>query len=146
MVVRSRNGGPRRWRAFSAASRPVCGETPEAFTAAARPGGVGLMADWREVPDTEASRIPSASAGRKFLRTSAQTALSDDAGGRGEGVQLADLAYRSMAEQRVDGVAGLEAVTATAAEQLEVMLQARPNPTAPKFPAQGYWPRWTGEG
>src|SRR5262245_40643148 len=32
--------------------------TPEAFTAAARPGGVDLMAHWQEVPDTPGNKNP----------------------------------------------------------------------------------------
>ena len=86
-----------RFRCFTQSAA----ETPEAFILAARPGGVDLMAHWQEVPETPAARIPSASAGRRSCGTSAEDApylptLVEGA----KAVQLADLAYRSMAEQR----------------------------------------------
>src|SRR5215475_14360866 len=77
-------------------------ETPEAFTAAARPGGVDLMAPWREqAPGPEANKSPFRHCWEDFLRHFAEDApylptLVEGA----KAVQLADLAYRSMAEQR----------------------------------------------
>ena len=79
-------------------------QTPEAFIKAARPGGVDLMADWTEVPDTSQD-TPQANPFRQcwelFLRHVAEDApylptLVEGA----KAVQLADLAYRSVAEQR----------------------------------------------
>ena len=43
-----------RFRCFTQSAA----ETPEAFTAAARPGGVDLMAHWQEVPDAGPHREP----------------------------------------------------------------------------------------
>ena len=77
-------------------------ETPEAFTAAARPGGVDLMAPWREqAPGPEANKGPFRHCWEDFLRHFAEDApylptLVEGA----KAVQLADLAYRSVAEQR----------------------------------------------
>src|SRR5476649_1357789 len=75
-------------------------DTPEAFIKAARPGGVDLMADWKEVPDT-ATKPPFRQCWELFLRHVAEDApylptLVEGA----KAVQLADLAYRSVAEQR----------------------------------------------
>jgi len=86
-----------RFRCFTQSAA----ETPEAFTAAARPGGVDLMADWREVPDAEASKNPFRQCWETFLRHVGEDApylptLVEGA----KAVQLADVAYRSMAEQR----------------------------------------------
>jgi predicted dehydrogenase len=74
--------------------------TPEAFIKAAVPGGVDLMADWKEVPPTP-GHGPFRQCWENFLR---------HVGGEGpylptlvegaKAVQLADLAYRSVAEQR----------------------------------------------
>ncbi len=74
--------------------------TPEAFTAAARPGGVDLMAHWTEVPDTPAKN-PFRQCWEIFLRHVGEDApylptLVEGA----KAVQLADLAYRSVAERR----------------------------------------------
>jgi predicted dehydrogenase len=76
-------------------------DTPEAFTAAARPGGVDLMAHWKEVPDDGTSKNPFRQCWEAFLRHLAEDApylptLVEGA----KAVQLGDLAYRSMAEQR----------------------------------------------
>jgi predicted dehydrogenase len=75
--------------------------TPEAFIRAARPGGVDLEAHWEEVPDTVDRLPPFRQCWENFLR---------HVGGEGpylptlvegaKAVQLADLAYRSVAEQR----------------------------------------------
>ena len=75
-------------------------ETPEAFIKAARPGGVDLMADWKEVPEVSA-KSPFRQCWELFLRHVAEGApylptLVEGA----KAVQLADLSYRSMAEQR----------------------------------------------
>ena len=83
-------------------------ETPEAFTAAARPGGVDLMAPWREVPDTGPHKNPFRQCWEAFLRHLAEDApylptLVEGA----KAVQLADLAYRSVAEQKWMEVADL---------------------------------------
>jgi predicted dehydrogenase len=77
-------------------------DTPEAFTAAARPGGMDLMAHWREeTPGPEAIKTPFRQCWEAFLRHVAEDApylptLVEGA----KAVQLADLAYRSAAEQR----------------------------------------------
>ncbi|HZQ00083.1 MAG TPA: Gfo/Idh/MocA family oxidoreductase [Reyranella sp.] len=75
-------------------------DTPEAFIKAAVPGGVDLMADWKEVKPTRAHG-PFRQCWENFLR---------HVGGEGpylptlvegaKAVQLADLAYRSVAEKR----------------------------------------------
>ena len=75
--------------------------TPEAFTAAARPGGVDLMAHWQEVPDTPGTKNPFRQCWEIFLRHVGEDApylptLVEGA----KAVQLADLAYRSVAEKR----------------------------------------------
>jgi predicted dehydrogenase len=75
--------------------------TPEAFTMAARPGGVDLMAHWQEVPETPGNKNPFRQCWETFLRHVAEDApylptLVEGA----KAVQLADLAYRSTAEQR----------------------------------------------
>jgi predicted dehydrogenase len=75
--------------------------TPEAFTAAARPGGVDLMAYWQEVPETPSPLNPFRQCWEAFLRHVAEDApylptLVEGA----KAVQLADLAYQSVAEQR----------------------------------------------
>ena len=94
-----------RFRCFtqSAAS------TPEAFTAAARPGGVDLMAHWQEVPDTPGIKNPFRQCWELFLRHVVEDApylptLVEGA----KAVQLADLAYRSVAEQRWMNVPALK--------------------------------------
>ena len=74
--------------------------TPEAFTAAAKPGGVDLMAHWQEMPDTPAKN-PFRQCWEIFLRHVGEDApylptLVEGA----KAVQLADLAYRSVAEKR----------------------------------------------
>jgi predicted dehydrogenase len=86
-----------RFRCFTQSAA----ETPEAFTAAARPGGVDLMAHWTEVPDDGNTKNPFRQCWEAFLRHTADDApylptLVEGA----KAVQLADLAYRSMAEQR----------------------------------------------
>jgi predicted dehydrogenase len=75
-------------------------ETPEAFIKAARPGGVDLMADWKEVPEVS-EKTPFRQCWELFLRHVAEDAhylptLVEGA----KAVQLADLSYHSVAEQR----------------------------------------------
>jgi predicted dehydrogenase len=75
--------------------------TPEAFIKAARPGGVDLQAHWEEVPDTVDMAPPFRQCWEIFLRHVAEDApylptLVEGA----KAVQLADLSYRSVAEQR----------------------------------------------
>ena len=57
-----------RFRCFTQSAA----ETPEAFIKAARPGGVDLMAHWKEVPDPPGTKILSASAGKRSCGTSAR--------------------------------------------------------------------------
>jgi predicted dehydrogenase len=79
--------------------------TPEAFTRAARSGGVDLMAHWQEVPDTVDRAPPFRQCWENFLRHVGEEVGE---GGRylptlvegAKAVQLADLAYRSVKEQR----------------------------------------------
>ena len=75
--------------------------TPEAFFGAARPGGMDFAAQWQEVPDTMPVKNPFRQCWEAFLRHVAEEApylptLVEGA----KAVQLADLAYRSVAEQR----------------------------------------------
>jgi predicted dehydrogenase len=75
--------------------------TPEAFIRAARPGGVDLEAHWEEVPDTIDMLPPFRQCWENFLRHVGEDGpylptLVEGA----KAVQLADLAYRSVAEQR----------------------------------------------
>jgi predicted dehydrogenase len=75
--------------------------TPEAFIRAARPGGVDLEAHWEEVPDTTDMLPPFRQCWENFLRHVGEDGpylptLVEGA----KAVQLADLAYRSVAEQR----------------------------------------------
>ena len=86
-----------RFRCFTQSAA----DTPEAFIKAARPGGVDLMADWKEVPDAGDNKGPFRQCWEAFLRHVGEDApylptLVEGA----KAVQLADLAYRSMAEQR----------------------------------------------
>ena len=75
-------------------------ETPEAFIQAAKPGGVDLMAHWKEVPIAPA-HSPFRQCWEAFLRHVAEDApyLPNLVEGA-KAVQLADLAYRSVAERR----------------------------------------------
>jgi predicted dehydrogenase len=75
-------------------------QTPEAFIKAARPGGVDLMADWQEVTETQAKN-PFRQCWEAFLHHVGDNGpylptLIEGA----KAVQLADLAYRSVGEQR----------------------------------------------
>jgi predicted dehydrogenase len=75
--------------------------TPEAFIKAARPGGVDLQAHWEEVPDTVDMAPPFRQCWEIFLRHVGEDApylptLVEGA----KAVQLADLAYKSVDEQR----------------------------------------------
>ena len=86
-----------RFRCFTQSAA----ETPEAFTAAARPGGVDLMAHWQEVPDAGPHRNPFRQCWEGFLRHLAEdTPYLPTLVEGAKAVQLADLAYRSMAERR----------------------------------------------
>jgi predicted dehydrogenase len=86
-----------RFRCFTQAAV----NTPEAFFGAARPGGMDLAAQWQEVPDTLPTSNPFRQCWEAFLRHVAEDApyiptLVEGA----KAVQLADLAYRSVAESR----------------------------------------------
>src|SRR5260221_3251356 len=86
-----------RFRCFTQSAA----ETPEAFTLAARPGGVDLMAHWKEGPDAPGNKNPFRQCWEAFLLHVGQDGpylptLVEGA----KAVQLADLSYRSAAEQR----------------------------------------------
>ncbi len=75
--------------------------TPEAFIKAAAPGGVDLQAHWQDVPDAIATKPPFRQCWELFLRHVGEDApyvptLVEGA----KAVQLAETAYRSVAEQR----------------------------------------------
>ena len=75
--------------------------TPEAFFGANQPGGMDFMAQWQEVPDAIPVGPPFRQCWEAFLRHVAEDApyvptLLEGA----KAVQLADLAYRSVAEHR----------------------------------------------
>ena len=75
--------------------------TPEAFFGPNRPGGMDFLAQWQEVPDTLQGGNPFRQCWEAFLRHVAEDApyvptLVEGA----KAVQLADLAYRSVAEGR----------------------------------------------
>ena len=75
--------------------------TPEAFFGGARPVGMNFMEQWQEVPDTFPTANPFRQCWEAFLRHVAEDApyiptLVEGA----KAVQLADLAYRSVAERR----------------------------------------------
>jgi predicted dehydrogenase len=75
-------------------------QTPEAFIKAAQPGGVDLMADWHEVTEPQA-KTPFRHCWEAFLHHVGEDGpyLPNLVEGA-KAVQLADLAYRSVAEQR----------------------------------------------
>jgi predicted dehydrogenase len=75
--------------------------TPEVFFGAARLGGMDFAAHWQEVPDTMPAANPFRQCWEAYLRHVAEDApyvptLVEGA----KAVQLADLAYRSVAERR----------------------------------------------
>lgn len=75
--------------------------TPDTFFGAARPGGMDFAAQWQEVPDPRPPAPPFRQCWENFLRHFAEDApfrptLVDGA----KAVQMADMAYRSVAEQR----------------------------------------------
>jgi predicted dehydrogenase len=75
--------------------------TPEAFFGGGRPSGMDFFAQWQEVPDTLPGENPFRQCWEAFLRHVAEDApyiptLVEGA----KAVQLADLAYRSVAEGR----------------------------------------------
>jgi predicted dehydrogenase len=75
--------------------------TPEAFIKAARPGGVDLQAHWEEVPDTIDLKPPFRQLWENFLRHVGEDApLVPTLVEGAKAVQLADLAYKSVAERR----------------------------------------------
>lgn len=75
--------------------------TPEAFIKAARPGGVDLQAHWEEVPDTFEHKPPFRQLWENFLRHVGEDApLVPTLVEGAKAVQLADLAYKSVAERR----------------------------------------------
>jgi len=86
-----------RFRCFTQAAV----NTPEAFFGAAQPGGMDFTAQWQEVPDTMPAANPFRQCWEAFLRHVAEDApyvptLVEGA----KAVQLADLAYQSVAEGR----------------------------------------------
>jgi predicted dehydrogenase len=86
-----------RFRCFTQAAV----NTPEAFFGAARPGGMDFPVQWQEVPDTLPTSNPFRQCWEAFLRHVSEDApyiptLLEGA----KAVQLADLAYRSVAEAR----------------------------------------------
>jgi predicted dehydrogenase len=75
--------------------------TPEVFFGAARPGGMDFTSQWLEVPDTLPTANPFRQCWEAFLKHVADDApyvptLVEGA----KAVQLADLAYRSVAERQ----------------------------------------------
>jgi predicted dehydrogenase len=75
--------------------------TPEVFFGAARPGGMDFAAQWQEVPDTQPAVNPFRLCWEAFLRHVAEDAPYDrDLVAGAKAVQLADLAYRSVADGR----------------------------------------------
>ena len=75
--------------------------TPEAFFGGGRPTGVDIAAQWQEVPNTLPTANPFRQCWEAFLRHVSEDApfganLVEGA----KAVQLADLAYRSVAEGR----------------------------------------------
>lgn len=75
--------------------------TPEVFFGAARPGGMDFTTHWQEVPDTMPMANPFRQCWEAYLRHVAEDApyvptLVEGA----KAVQLADLAYRSVAERQ----------------------------------------------
>ncbi|HEY4166158.1 MAG TPA: Gfo/Idh/MocA family oxidoreductase, partial [Reyranella sp.] len=75
--------------------------TPEAFIKAARPGVVDLQAHWEEVPDTIDMKPPFRQLWENFLRHVGEDApLVPTLVEGAKAVQLADLAYKSVAEWR----------------------------------------------
>ena len=79
----------------------LAAETPEAFTKAARPGGVDLMAHWQEVPETPGGKNPFRQCWEAFLQhVAGDTPYLPTLVEGAKAVQLADLAYHSAAEQR----------------------------------------------
>lgn len=75
--------------------------TPEAFFGGGRPSGMDFNAQWQEVPDTLPTANPFRQCWEAFLRHVAEDSpyvptLLEGA----KAVQLADLAYRSVAEAR----------------------------------------------
>ncbi len=75
--------------------------TPEAFFGPNRPGGMDFMAQWQEVPDTYPFTPPFRACWENFLRHVAEDApYATTLVAGAKAVQLADLAYQSVAQNR----------------------------------------------
>jgi predicted dehydrogenase len=75
--------------------------TPEAFFGGGRPANVDFLAQWQEVPDTLPLKNPFRHCWEAFLRHVGENAAYVPTLVEGaKAVQLADLAYRSVAEGR----------------------------------------------
>ena len=75
--------------------------TPEAFFGGGRPANVDFFAQWQEVPDTLPVKNPFRQCWEAFLRHVGEDAPYEPTLLEGaKAVQLADLAYRSVAEGR----------------------------------------------
>jgi predicted dehydrogenase len=75
--------------------------TPEAFFGGGRPAAMDFAAQWQEVPDTLPTANPFRQCWEAFLRHVAEDApYGADLVEGAKSVQLADLAYRSVAEGR----------------------------------------------
>jgi predicted dehydrogenase len=86
-----------RFRCFTQAAV----NTPEAFFGGGRPSSMDFLAQWQEVPDTLPASNPFRQCWEAFLRHVAEDAPYAPSLVEGaKAVQLADLAYRSVAEGR----------------------------------------------
>src|ERR1700704_2035787 len=86
-----------RFRCFTQSAA----NTPEAFTMAARPGGVDLMAPWQGGAGTTGHENPFRQCWEAFLQhVAGDTPYLPTLVEGAKAVQLADLAYHSAAEQR----------------------------------------------
>jgi predicted dehydrogenase len=75
--------------------------TPEAFFGGGRPSRMDFLAQWQEVPDTISLQSPFRACWEAFLRHVAEDApFVPDLVEGAKAVQLAELAYRSVAERR----------------------------------------------
>jgi predicted dehydrogenase len=86
-----------RFRCFTQAAV----NTPEAFFGGGRPSSMDFLAQWQEVPDTLPTSNPFRQCWEAFLRHVAEDApYAPTLVEAAKAVQLADLAYRSVAEGR----------------------------------------------